>query len=120
MRGLGKVDGHAQLSRQHGDPLHVVLMFVSDQQGIDGRRIFIRHLQAFEQFPAGEPRIHQDACPAAGHQCAVPLGAGGQHRHPHHAKSIRSLAVDFRAVAVERCHPRHPRGTFREGVIQYW
>ena len=75
MGGLGKVDRHTQLAGQYRDPLHVVLMFVGNQQSIDGRRILIRHLHAFEQLPAGEPRIHQDAGPAAGHQCAVPLGA---------------------------------------------
>ena len=75
MRGLGKVDGHAQLAGQDRDPLHVVLMFVGDQQGIDGRWIFIGHLHPLQQFPAGEPGIHQDACPAAGDQRAVPLGA---------------------------------------------
>ena len=72
---LGKVDRHAQLAGQHRDTLHMVLMFVGDQQGIDGRRILIRHLHAFQQFPAGEARIHQDARPAAGHKRAVPLGA---------------------------------------------
>ena len=75
MRGLGEVHGHAQLAGQHRDPLHMILMFMGDQQGIDGRRILIRHLHPLEQFPAGESRIHQDARPAAGHECAVPFGA---------------------------------------------
>ena len=58
---LRKVDRHAQLARQYRHTLHMVLMFVGDQQGIDGRRIFVCHAACVLAVP-GRRAPHPPGC----------------------------------------------------------
>ena len=75
MRSLSEIDRDSQLARQHSNALDVVLMLMSDQDGIDSGRIFAGDLHTLEQFAAGKTRIDQYLGPAARDKGAVPLGA---------------------------------------------
>ena len=89
MGHLREVDGNSQLSGQYSHALYVVLVLVGNEDRIKRAGVFPCDVHALEDLTAGESCINQDASAAGGDDCAVSLRATGQHRHAHHAKSIR-------------------------------
>jgi hypothetical protein len=89
MGHLGEVDGYAQLARENGDSLHVILMLMRNENGIERVGILTRRAQTLQNLAAGETRIDQNAGATGGDDGAVSLRTARQHRHTHHWKSIR-------------------------------
>ena len=52
MRSLGKVDRDAKFARGYGQAVDVVLVLVSDHDGVEGLRSFFSELHAPEKFAA--------------------------------------------------------------------
>jgi hypothetical protein len=58
--------------------------------------IFSNLFQAFESFPAGNSRIHKNACMRAAHQRAVAAAAARQHCQGNsHVRRIPSILVEM-------------------------
>src|SRR5450631_701148 len=93
MSGLSKVDRDTELASSDNQSVDVVGMFVGDDNGVKGLRLFTGQLHAAEELATAEAAIDQDAGAATGDNCTVAFGARGQHREAHHVLSIPRMVV---------------------------
>jgi hypothetical protein len=57
--GFGEVDGDVELSGEDAEAGDVVLVLVSDDDGVEGGRVFSGEVHASDEFAAGEPGVDQ-------------------------------------------------------------
>ncbi len=90
VRGLSKVHRDTQPAGRHGEAVHVVLVLVGDDDGVEGRGIFAGQLHAPEDLAATQARVDEDARAAAAKNRAVAPRPRRQHCEAHHKLRIQS------------------------------
>src|SRR5689334_13914560 len=73
MGWLRHVARNLELASEHGQSVDMVLMLVSDDDGVQRARIFSHHMHAAQGFTTGEAGIDENAGARAGDDCAVSL-----------------------------------------------
>ena len=97
--GAGHEYRHLEFSGQHGQPVNVVGVFVSNQDGGKGSRIVALGAHAFDGLAAGNSRIHENLRARTGNDGAVSPAAAGQHRNRNsHVRRILAQAVETRVT----------------------
>ncbi len=101
VRALSKVHRDAQLTRCNGQAVHVVLVLVGNDDGVERRGLFPGQLHAPKELAATEAGIDEDAGAATGEYRTVAPRPRRQHRETHHGLSIQSTApVENPAVST--------------------
>ena len=102
VRAFGEIYGDSQLARGYAQAVHVILVLVGNEDGVEGGRIFARELHASEELATAEACVNQNArFPARDHD-AVAFGAGREHGETHHVERIPRKPVQRRDVGLTR------------------
>ncbi len=95
MSTFGEVNRNAEFACGDSKAGHVVRVLVGDDDGVEGRGIFVDEAHAAEEFAAAEASVDENPGIAAGDDGAIALGTRRQHRESHHEVSITREPVHY-------------------------
>jgi hypothetical protein len=91
MCGICEVNRDAKFAGGDGEAVDVVLVFVGDDDGVEGAGVFFRERHATEEFAAAQAGVDEDARAPAGDNGAVALGARREDGEADHSLRIARI-----------------------------
>src|SRR5450432_1732977 len=90
---------HLEFSGQHSQTVNVVRVFVRNQNGGQGVRIFAQGAHALDGFATRNSRVHENPGARTGNDGAVSPASASQHRNRNtHVGRILARAVETRVT----------------------